>query len=152
MRRIHTLPLARLTWFTAAALGLGLAASAARTADKEPVYSATVGKVTYGAYCANCHGSDGRGAGEIAPTLVVKPTNLTRLAAENDGVFPAERMHEVVDGRADVTAHGRREMPVWGDTFVWPEEDSPKRREQVERKIGELVAYLRSIQEPVEKR
>jgi len=151
MIRIHTLRLASFACFTAAALGLGMAASAARTAEKAPAYSATSGKATYATHCANCHGSDGRGAGEITATLLVKPTNLTRLAAKNDGVFPAERMREVVDGRAEVAAHGSREMPVWGDAFVWPEEDSPGRREQVERKIGDVVAYLRSIQEPVEK-
>ncbi len=151
MNRIHTLPLARFTWFVAAALGLVWVAGAARGAGSGPIYSATVGQVTYATYCANCHGKDGRGAGEIAPTLKVKPTDLTRLAKENGGVFPAERMREVVDGRADVAAHGGREMPVWGDTFVWPEKDTPKRREEVQHRIGELVAYLESIQEPAEK-
>ena len=54
----------------------------------------------------------------------------------------------MIDGREMVATHGPREMPVWGDTFVWPEEDSPERREQVRRKIGELVEYLKTLQEP----
>jgi len=151
MRGIPTARLAALAGLTAAALGLALAAGAARAADAKSVASATAGSITYRSYCANCHGTDGRGAGEIAPTLIVKPSDLTRLTTD-EGVFPAERLREVIDGRAEVAAHGRREMPVWGDTFVWPEEDSPARREQVKRKIDDLVAYLRSIQVPTEKR
>jgi hypothetical protein len=43
-------------------------------------------------------------------------------------------------------------MPLWGDIFLWPEGDSPERRAHVERKIGELVEHLRTIQEPAEER
>lgn len=57
-------------------------------------------------------------------------------------------MSASIDGRIEVKEHGRREMPVWGDAFVWPEEESPARREQVRKKIGDLVEFVRSIQEP----
>ena len=96
-----------------------MAAGAARAADPEPVYSATVGKTIY-ATCANCHGFDLRGKGEIAATLSDKPTDLTRLAEKNNGVFPTERLTEVIDGRAKVAGHGPREMPVWGDLSSGP--------------------------------
>ena len=47
-------------------------------------------------------------------------------------------------------AHGRREMPVWGDVFQSPLSDSeptPETAEQrVQRKIEELVTFLRTIQ------
>lgn len=140
----------------AGALGVaGIAAfgfaAGSRAAD-EPAYSALSGAVTYRTYCANCHGSDGRGEGYIAPTLRVKPTDLTALAAENGGEYPAERVRQAIDGRTDVRAHGSREMPIWGDIFLWPEEDSPERREHVTRKIGELVAHLKTIQEPAAER
>lgn len=151
MREKFTLRPATIAGLVAAALGLGLAVSAAHSANAEPTYSATVGKATYATYCASCHGFDARGKGEIAPTLAVKPTDLTQLTKESDGVFPAERLGEVIDGRVAVAAHGPRAMPVWGDLFLWPEEDSPKRREHVKRKIGELVAYIQSLQAPVEK-
>ncbi len=141
----------RLTALTAVALALTLAAAATRAADPEPAYSVMAGGETYKSYCANCHGVDGRGEGVIAPTLATKPTDLTQLTAKNDGEYPAERMREVVDGRAEVAAHGSREMPVWGDSFIWPETDSPARREEVKRTIGELVAYLRTIQAPAQK-
>ena len=152
MKEIPTVRFALLTSLAVAALGLGLAVSAARAASAQPQYSATTGGPTYRTYCANCHGVDGRGKGEITESLAKKPNDLTRLTAENDGVFPAERLQEVIDGRAEVASHGSREMPVWGDLFLWPEDDSPERREHVKRKIGQLVAYLRSIQDPAAKR
>lgn len=152
MKEIPTVRLALLTSLAVAALGLGLALAVARSAGAQPHYSATAGSPTYRTYCANCHGLDGRGKGEITDSLGKKPNDLTRLAAENDGVYPAERMEQVIDGRVEVAAHGSREMPVWGDLFLWPEDDSPERREHVKRKIGELVAYLRTLQDPPAKR
>ena len=152
MKAIPTVRFALLGALAVAAVGLGLALSAARSASAQPQYSATAGGPTYRTYCANCHGADGRGKGEITESLAKKPGDLTRLTAANDGVFPAERVEEVIDGRVEVAAHGTREMPVWGDLFLWPEDDSPARREHVKRKIGELVAYLKSIQEPATKR
>ena len=151
MRTIFTLRLATLAGLAAGAFGLTLAAGAAPASDTAPVYSTAVGKATYATYCASCHGVDLRGKGEIAATLASKPTDLTRLAAENEGVFPVERLMKTVDGRDDVAAHGSREMPVWGELFLWPESDTPERRAQVERKIGELVAYIRQAQEPAAK-
>ena len=152
MKAIPTLRLTAVAALLASAAGLGWTVNAALAADEAPIYSATVGKVTYATYCASCHGVDARGAGDIAATLAKKPTDLTRVTAKNDGVFPAERMQAVIDGRVEVAEHGSREMPVWGDLFLWPEDDSPERRSHVERKIGELVAYLRSVQDPAAKR
>ena len=152
MKRIPTLRLATLCGLTTAALGLGLAASLARSASAQAAYSSTAGEPAYRTYCATCHGVDARGAGEIAGTLSKKPSNLTKLATGNNGVYPAERMQKVIDGRLEVAEHGTREMPVWGDLFLWPEDDSAERRAHVERKIGELVAYLRTVQEPAAKR
>jgi mono/diheme cytochrome c family protein len=146
MNGTRNLRRAALGGLVVGALTLALAGGVA--ADEKPAYSAAAGAVTYRIYCANCHGSDGRGEGYIAPTLRVKPTDLTRLAAANDGVYPEERVRQAIDGRTEVRAHGSREMPIWGDIFLWPETDSPERREHVVRKIGELVAHLRTIQEP----
>jgi eukaryotic-like serine/threonine-protein kinase len=64
-----------------------------------------------------------------------------------DGTW-SERGLILFDGQSN----GRREMPLWGDIFLWPEGDSPERRQHVARKIGELVEHLRTIQEPAEKR
>ncbi len=151
MNRIINPRTATLAALAAGVLGLALAAGAALAADTAPIYSTAVGKATYATYCASCHGMDLRGKGEIATTLSSKPTDLTRLTEKNDGAFPTERLTQVVDGRAEVAAHGTREMPVWGDLFLWPEGDSPERRAQVDRRIGELLAYIRAQQAPAEK-
>lgn len=152
MRKVFQLRPIALAGFAAGALGLILVAGAVLASDGEPIYSATLGKASYATYCANCHGLDLKGKGEIASTLSSKPTDLTRLTEKNHGAFPTERLTEVIDGRAEVAAHGTREMPVWGDLFLWPEDDSPERRVHVDRKIGELVSYIRAAQAPDEKR
>src|ERR1035441_6083333 len=46
------------------------------------------GKGMYDAYCASCHGLDGKGDGPAAPALKMPTTNLTTLAVNNKGVFP----------------------------------------------------------------
>lgn len=152
MSRIFSLRLAALAGLAAGVVGLVVVGGATRAAAADQVYSTTVGKATYATYCASCHGLDLRGKGEIAATLSTKPTDLTRLEEKNDGVFPTDRLGEVIDGRAEVAAHGPREMPVWGDLFLWPEDESAERRAHVQRKIGELVAYIRAAQAPAEKR
>jgi mono/diheme cytochrome c family protein len=127
---------------------LAAAALAAGAGTDDPTYSALNGAHTYKTYCANCHGVEGRGDGYLAKTLRARPTDLTRLAERSGGKFPAERIWAAIDGRVEVEAHGRREMPVWGDVFLWPEGDTPAKRAQVERKIGELVEHLKTLQRP----
>jgi mono/diheme cytochrome c family protein len=72
------------------------------------------GQYWFSNYCSSCHGREGRGDGPVAKALSRPPADLTRLAADNGGTFPAERIIQVIDGRHDVAAHGTREMPVWG--------------------------------------
>jgi len=111
-------------------------------------YSSAGGQRTYKTYCANCHGVTAKGDGPIASSLVRAPSDLTAIATNNGGVFDFDAVAGKIDGREDVKAHGPRDMPVWGDALVWPEEDTPARREQVRRKIGDLVEYLRTLQMP----
>jgi hypothetical protein len=33
------------------------------------------------------------------------------------GVFPFDRVYQIIDGRQEVKAHGPRKMPVWGRAF-----------------------------------
>ncbi len=102
--------------------------------------------------CASCHGSDAKGAGFLMRLFGgVNPGDLTKLAANNEGQFPIDRVFEVIDGRAEVAAHGDRKMPVWGDRY-WkkaitnygPDEQN---RARARSRILELVYYLQSIQE-----
>ncbi len=117
-------------------------------ADQQEPYSPGEGQKTYKTFCMSCHGDDAKGDGYMADRLKVPPTDLTQLAVQNGGEFPAEHLTRVIDGRAEVSEHGRYDMPVWGDVFLWPEKGTPARQEYVRRKIGELVEYLRTIQAP----
>ena len=65
--------------------------------------------------CASCQGVSGKGDGPVAKSLRPPPSDLTRLSAANNGVFPVSRVHEVIDGRIERLVHGTRDMPVWGD-------------------------------------
>ena len=108
------------------------------------------GKVTYRIYCSNCHGEEGRGDGNLAELLSVKPSDLTAIARNRGGEFPTELITQLVDGRETVKGHGLKEMPVWGDAFQkslqpsWTEETDDER---ARRKIEEVVAFVESIQE-----
>lgn len=102
--------------------------------------------------CASCHGVDGKGAGFLTRLFRgIDPGDLSQLAKNNDGDFPFDRVFWVVDGRAEVAAHGDRKMPVWGDRYMGlsmseygPDEINELR---VRSRVLELVYYIQSIQE-----
>lgn len=103
--------------------------------------------------CASCHGDDGRGAGLLTRLFRgVDPGDLTQLSKNNGGVFPLERVFQVIDGRGEVAAHGDREMPVWGDRYMDQSMmllgPGPMNDFVVRNRVLELVYYIQSIQEP----
>ena len=121
-----------------------------------------VGKQEFEAKCANCHGVSGKGDGPLArhspsdTPQPLKPANLTLLAKQNGGVFPAEHVYEIIDGRVEVTAHGPRLMPVWGKVFqseepAFPTDQSQQifaiRESRVQAKIQALVDYISRLQD-----
>ena len=114
--------------------------------------SAKAGEAEFGNSCASCHGSDAKGAGFLTRVFRgVNPGDLTQLAQMNGGEFPSDRVYEVIDGRADVAAHGDRKMPVWGDRYwetamsAFGPEDFNEQRAR--NRVLELVTYLEAIQE-----
>jgi mono/diheme cytochrome c family protein len=96
--------------------------------------------------CAGCHGADGHGTGPIAPLLNIPVPDLTRIAARREGRFPADEIYRIVDGQADLRAHGPRHMPVWGYEFFGEDSDDEAAHERATEKIERVVSYLRSIQ------
>jgi len=101
------------------------------------------GRTVFNTYCASCHGTSGNGAGPLATMMRRQPPDITGLAIANGGVFPAERMRRVIDGR-EVEAHGNREMPVWGDAFKSIRGGHSE--EAVRARIEAVLQYLESIQ------
>lgn len=74
------------------------------------------GKREFETNCASCHGTNGKGNGPLGELLRRSPPDLTLLAQKNQGVFPMDRLYEVVDG-ANVPSHGSRDMPIWGRDY-----------------------------------
>jgi mono/diheme cytochrome c family protein len=107
-----------------------------------PLIRSVEGPDLFRAYCAPCHGTDARGAGPAAPALKAKVPDLTLLARNNRGQFPAARVREMIMGDKVVAAHGSREMPIWGPIFYQVEADM----DWGNVRLSSLVEYLRSIQ------
>ncbi|MFY9822113.1 MAG: cytochrome c [Thermoanaerobaculia bacterium] len=103
------------------------------------------GSRAYHVYCAGCHGAGARGDGPMVAVLKVRPPDLTRFRAGNDGTFPADRVAAAIDGRAVVRGHGPSEMPVWGWSFK-ERGLSADEEQQVQERIHDLVLFLESIQ------
>jgi hypothetical protein len=76
-----------------------------------------VGQREYENRCAMCHGLAGKGDGWLAEFLTYRVPVLVALKKNNGGVFPFDRVYKVIDGRAEVAAHGPRSMPVWGGVY-----------------------------------
>lgn len=110
-----------------------------------------LGQREYESNCAVCHARDGKGQGPYREFLKVAPSDLTLLAKNNNGVFPINRVYEVIDGRTAVEAHGPREMPVWGTDYSMKAAeyyfDVPYDQEAyVRNRILALIDYLYRIQ------
>ena len=101
--------------------------------------------------CASCHGADGKGDGPMVDLLTSKPSDLTKLSANNGGVFPLERVIQIVDGRSPMAAHGSRDMPIWGSRFSsqYTGTGGPLGSEmEVRGRILSIVYYVQTLQEP----
>jgi mono/diheme cytochrome c family protein len=116
----------------------------AQSAAPAPTFlgDSLVGKDSFEAYCATCHGADARGGGPVASSLKRTPPDLTTLASHNRDVFPSDRVRGVLTGAGHtVSAHGTTEMPVWGPLFRAFESDA-----RVRVRIDNLVHYLETVQ------
>ena len=96
--------------------------------------------------CAGCHGTDARGHGPVAPLLGAPVADLTHFAARRPGAFPEDELYQIIDGQADLSAHGPRHMPVWGYEFFGESPDDEAAHREATRKIEDLIAFLRSVQ------
>ena len=111
-----------------------------------------IGKMEYDSACAVCHGLTGKGDGPLKSQLTKPVPDLTVLAKNNKGLFPFDRVYQIIDGRQEVKAHGSREMPVWGRAFNtetsiyfdnYPPQDSES---AVRSRILALTEYLYRLQ------
>ncbi|MGI9394266.1 MAG: c-type cytochrome [Boseongicola sp.] len=70
-------------------------------------------------HCATCHGSTAQGDGPMAAVLSIPPADLTVLADDNGGAFPAGKVVRRIDGEIEVLAHGGP-MPLFGLVMQGP--------------------------------
>jgi mono/diheme cytochrome c family protein len=109
-----------------------------------PATSPSSGKEMFMNYCASCHGKDAKGDGPAAGALKQAPADLTALAKQNGGKYPADRVTSVLRGQTKTMAHGDQEMPVWGPVF-W--KMSQGHEEQVQMRVSNLNHYIESLQQ-----
>ena len=131
----------------AAALMMALGGLTAPAMAQDPV----VGQEEFRDHCAACHGLEGRGDGPIGQSLKTPAPNLATIAQRNGGKFPFQRIYEIIDGRSVISAHGTRDMPLWGDRYlrdarpITPDQ-AAMTRQLVEQRILSLVYYIGTLQ------
>jgi len=103
----------------------------------------TSGVEMYREYCAVCHGMDGKGNGPAAPALRQGLPDLTLLSKKSGGEFPAFRVSNIIQGDAVITAHGSKEMPMWGDVFRVLQRDEAI----VKLRVHHLTQYIATLQQ-----
>lgn len=91
--------------------------------------------------CAVCHGTNAKGNGPAAPSLKESPADLTMIQKQGEK-FPTYKVMTVIEGEKLVTAHGTREMPIWGTIFRRTEGEMRQRAD-----IYALMKYIESIQQ-----
>lgn len=106
------------------------------------------GSALFYTHCAACHGKRGEGDGPVAKELEFAPPDLTRIASRAGGVFPAELVRRIVDGRHPVKGHGGPEMPIWGDAFRSESEGFDEAAAQA--RIRSIVDYIETLQKESE--
>jgi mono/diheme cytochrome c family protein len=141
-----------LPFMLAFALGCAVFSVATAKAQTKPAGQKTYENLIYSvkgpdlfrSHCAACHGLNGKGGGPVAPTLNVKPADLTVIAKNNNGKFPEARIRKIISGEEpSLLSHGTREMPIWGPIFHKIEAD----QDFGDVRLQNLIKYLESIQQ-----
>ena len=106
--------------------------------------SANSGKQMFEVYCAACHGKEGKGDGPVAAALKAPPADLTVLARQNAGKFPSMQVAKAITGEGGISAHGSKEMPIWGPVFM---SMSHQHESEVHLRVANLAEYVKSLQQ-----
>lgn len=113
----------------------------------------SLGEYEYRNSCVVCHGEDGTGHGMLEGRFDPLPPDLTTLAKTNGGVFPLQRVYDVIDGTDEILWHGTRQMPMWGNRYRDRLTDDPDysytaedRETYARTRILALIEYLSTIQ------
>lgn len=81
----------------------------------------------------------------MARILKTPAPDLTKIAKRNGGMFPLQRVENVIAGtESNGLGHGTRKMPVWGPLFSEITSD----RDYGKVRLHNVAKYLESIQKP----
>jgi hypothetical protein len=108
------------------------------------VAAPTAGGEMYAAYCVGCHGEDGLGYGRYSSDCTVPPSDLTQLARRNHGIYPAEKVRQVLRQGTGQAPAGRGYMPIWEPLLKVLNGDAPG---VTEVRIRSLAEYVRTLQD-----
>jgi mono/diheme cytochrome c family protein len=110
----HKLTGCLLAGFAVALAAPTIALAASAQVDKT---AAAKGLIVYGRYCVSCHGVAGAGDGPLAGDLRVPVPDLRVLSSHSGGVFPYDRVVNIINNGEILKGHGTPDMPAWGDAF-----------------------------------
>ena len=119
--------------------------AAAQAANHLPAVLRPVdGASIYRNNCAACHGVEGRGNGPVSKALKEGIPDLTTLSQRNNGVFPAVHVRTIITFGAGelLSAHGSKDMPIWGPFFHEIEFD----RDLGQVRLENVTRYLECFQ------
>ena len=103
------------------------------------------GRELYLEHCAACHGIKADGHGPLEHELASPPADLRLLSRKYGNPLREDQIARFMDGRADVKAHGPRDMPVWGEE-MWQYPEGSGNPNQVSDSVAHTIHYLQSIQ------
>jgi mono/diheme cytochrome c family protein len=108
------------------------------------------GRADFNKHCAPCHSESGKGNGpELKIIPGIKPKDLTRIAAQNGGVFPYRDVEDTIDGRKIIPSHKRFDMPFWGVNFQQQGQEFTTASEaEARQRIDAIVDYIATLQQP----
>ena len=130
------------TVFAIGCLSLAGLAANQQSADARTAQVPLDGRSIFVAYCASCHGIDGKGHGPAAAALKATPIDLTTISKNNHRMFPRATIEDIVRSGGKLQAHGSKAMPVWGPTF----REVSSNENVTTARVANVVAYIEAMQ------
>ncbi|MBI1173194.1 cytochrome C [bacterium] len=129
-------------------LVLGLAACVPGQVPPGAHTGAQTGAQDFMTLCAPCHGTSGKGDGEMAPGLAHPPADLTRISARHGGVFPKAYVMSKIWGYEKGGAPGAL-MPKFAPLMEGPTvlvDTGDGIQTPTPLRLVEIATYVESIQ------
>jgi mono/diheme cytochrome c family protein len=142
MTRLHVTGGGQLQWLVRAATAAAILHAGAAAGQAQKPEDHESGAYLYKAFCAACHGEDGKGKGPVADTLPSPVPDLTTLSRAGGGTFPRDRVRRSIETGGPTAAHVPGGMPTWREAFARLEPS----KGTADKRIQALVDYVESLQ------